>query len=195
MLLTHFYTVRVSFFDSFPINSDDVVMLGDSITEGGEWNELFPLVQMRNRGIAGDTTTGVLPRLQSIVDGKPAAVFLKIGTNDLERVADRQVSYQQYRDIVARIKAGSPSTDIYVQSLLPRAADMREEVEAYNREIQAIASELGVTYIDLYPAFLAEDGSIQDDLTYDELHLTGAGYKLWQSLLEPTVSGYQIRPD
>jgi lysophospholipase L1-like esterase len=188
--LDHIYRVKVSFFDSFPVSADDIVMLGDSITEGGEWNELFPGVQIRNRGIGGDTTTGVLARLQSIIDGKPAALFLKIGTNDFERVSERQVSYQQYRDIVTRVKAGSPSTDIYLQSVLPRAEEMREDVEAYNREIQAIASELGVTYIDLYPAFLAQDGSLQDELTYDELHLNGAGYKLWQSLLQPTVSRY-----
>ena len=188
--IDYMYMVRVSFFDSYPLTSDDVVMLGDSITAGGEWNELFPHLQMKNRGIGGDTTTGVLARLQQIIDARPAAVFLKIGTNDLDRVPERQVSYQQYRDIVSRIKAGSPATDIYLQSLLPRAADMREDVEAYNLEIQAIASDLGVTYIDLYPAFLAGDGSIRDELTYDELHLTGAGYKLWQSLLLPSISRY-----
>ena len=72
---------------------------------------------------------------------------------------------------------------------------MQAEVEAYNHEIQAIATELGVTYVDLYPAFLAENGSIRDELTYDELHLTGAGYKLWQSVLQPTMSRYETRCD
>jgi lysophospholipase L1-like esterase len=105
------------------------------------------------------------------------------------------VSYQQYRDIVSRIQAGSPGTDIYLQSVLPRSAEFRAEVEAYNREIRAIADELGVTYIDLYPAFLAPDGSIRDELTLDEVHLTGAGYRLWQSRLQPTMSGYQTATD
>jgi lysophospholipase L1-like esterase len=104
------------------------------------------------------------------------------------------VSYQQYRKIVSTIQAASPTTDIYVQSVLPGAVEFRDEVEAYNREIRTIASDLGVTYIDLYPDFLAPDGSIRDELTLDETHLTGAGYRLWQSLLEPTMSRYQSPP-
>jgi hexosaminidase len=188
------YVARVSFFDSFPLHGGDIVMLGDSITAGGEWREIYPGLPIKNRGIGGDTTTGVLARLESIVDGRPAAIFLKIGTNDLTLGPQRDESYKQYREIITTIQAKSPGTDIYVQSLLPRDADMRDEVEAYNREIGVIASELGVNYIDLYPAFLAPDGSIRDELTYDDLHLSGEGYLLWQSILEPTINRYQAAP-
>lgn len=188
------YESRVSFFDSFPLDPDDIVMLGDSITEGGEWGEIFPALPIRNRGISGDTTTGVLARLQAIVEAKPRAIFLKIGTNDLTLGPDRDVSYQQYRSIVATIQALSAGTDIYVQSVLPRGVELQDDVEHYNAQISTIANELGVTYIDLYPAFLAPDGSIRDDLTLDEVHLTGSGYRLWQSLLEPTMSIYSQPP-
>lgn len=188
------YESRVSFFDSFPLDPDDIVMLGDSITEGGEWGEIFPALPIRNRGISGDTTTGVLARLQAIVDAKPRAIFLKIGTNDLTLGPERDVSYQQYRSIVATIQALSAGTDIYVQSVLPRGVELQDDVEHYNAQISTIANELGVTYIDLYPAFLAPDGSIRDDLTLDEVHLTGSGYRLWQSLLEPTMSIYSQPP-
>ena len=188
------YESRVSFFDSFPLDPDDIVMLGDSITEGGEWGEIFPALPIRNRGISGDTTTGVLARLQAIVDAKPRAIFLKIGTNDLTLGPERDVSYQQYRSIVATIQALSAGTDIYVQSVLPRGVELQDDVEHYNAQISTIANELGVTYIDLYPAFLAPDGSIRDDLTLDEVHLTGNGYRLWQSLLEPTMSIYSQPP-
>lgn len=190
IVLDEFYAFKTSFFDSYRLQAGDVVMLGDSITDGGRWEELFPEISIKNRGIPGDTTTGVLARMAHIVAAKPAAVFLKIGTNDLTRVPQRAVSYQQYRQIIATIQSGSPNTDIYVQSLLPRSVQFREEVEAYNEEIRALADELNVTYIDLYPAFLAADGSLRDELTRDELHLTGEGYQLWQALLEPSMSGY-----
>lgn len=188
------YDARVSFFESFPLHSGDIVMLGDSITHGGEWNEVFPALPIKNRGISGDTTAGVLARLQSVVERKPAAIFLKIGTNDLAIEPQRDVSYQQYRNIIATIQASSPATDIYVQSLLPRAAEFQSDVEDYNIEIRSMANDLGVTYIDLYPAFLAPDGSLRDELTFDETHLTGSGYRLWQSLLEPTMSRYSQEP-
>jgi lysophospholipase L1-like esterase len=185
--LERFAAARISFFESFPVAQGDVVMLGDSITAGGEWSEMVPGLPIRNRGISGDTTTDVLARLDPIVAARPVAVFLKIGTNDLSRGPDRAASYQQYRQIVTRMQAGSPATAIFLQSVLPREAALREEVEAYNRQIRAIADELGVTYIDLYPAFLAADGSIRDELTLDELHLSGEGYRVWQSLLEPVM--------
>lgn len=122
------------FFESFPGAQDDVVMLGDSITAGGEWSEMFPGVPIRNRGISGDTTSDVLLRLDPIVAAKPAAVFLKIGTNDLNRGPDRGYELPiGIEQIVSRIQAGSPTTAIFLQSVLPREAAMREEVGAYNR--------------------------------------------------------------
>lgn len=184
------YTARVSFFNSYPVHGDNIVMLGDSITQGGEWREMFPDLPLINRGIGGDTTTGVLARLDGLAAGQPAAVFLKIGTNDLTFVPDREVSFQQYRDIITTLQSAAPETDIYVQSLLPRSAEYRDEIEAFNHEIRIIADDRGVHYIDLYPSFLAEDGSIRDELTYDELHLSGDGYQLWQSILESAMAAY-----
>lgn len=189
--LDRLYMARVSFFSSYPVHAGSIVMLGDSITEGGEWAEIFPGLPLVNRGIGGDTTTGVLARLDSLVEGHPRAIFLKIGTNDLTLVPEREISLRQYRDIITTIQSGSPETAIYVQSLLPRSGDYREEVEGYNLEIRSIADELGVEFIDLYPSFLAADGSIRDELTYDELHLSGDGYRLWQSLLGPVMDSYR----
>lgn len=176
---------RTSFFERHPVKPQDIVFLGDSITEGGEWNELFPGANTRNRGIGGDTTTGVLERLNQITRGEPGAVFIKIGTNDLTHgPSERQQSYAQYRSIVSRILQESPRTTVYLQSILPREEKYRDEVEAFNLEIQDIAGDLSVTYIDLYPHFLAEDGSISNEFSNDELHLKGEGYDLWlQQLL------------
>ena len=117
------------------------------------------------------------------------AVFLKVGTNDLTRQPfDPQASYSRYAMIVQRIQQESPSTVIVVQSLLPRAAAHRAEVEAFNQQIEQIAAAAGVTFVNLYPHFLADDGSIGDDLSNDELHLTGSGYRLWQEVLAPVLA-------
>ena len=180
---------KVSFFETFPVTSSDVVFLGDSITQGGEWAELFPSLTVKNRGIGGDTTTGVLERLHQVTNGQPSALYIKIGTNDLTHGPDqRDTSYQQYKDIIARVQKKSPSTHIYLQSLLPRSVDYRAQVESFNSEIERLAAEMGVTYIDLYTHFLDPDGSIADDFSNDELHLNGQGYLLWQSLLQPYLN-------
>jgi lysophospholipase L1-like esterase len=183
---------KVSFFDSYAINAEDVVFLGDSITQGGLWPEIFPGIAVKNRGIGGDTTTGVLARLDQIISGQPRAVFLNIGTNDLTHgPEDRRTSYHQYRLIIERIQKNSPATSIYVQSLLPRAASYREDIEDFNSEIQEMANDLDVTFVNLYPHFLSSDGGIYVHLSNDELHLMGDGYQLWGQLLSPMIEPYR----
>lgn len=177
----------VSQFELLGVEAGDVVFLGDSITSGGRWNELFPGVPTRNRGIAGDLTSSVLSRLRQVTEGKPSKVFLKIGTNDLHaRVPEEEIS-SNVGTIVDRIRADAGAR-VYVQSVLPRGADWREAIESLNERLRATAETHGATWVDLYPLFLdPEDGSIRDELTNDELHLLGAGYLVWRNFIEPLV--------
>jgi lysophospholipase L1-like esterase len=182
----------LSFFETYPVAPEDVVFLGDSITETGLWPEIFPDLPVRNRGRGGDTVALLAERLDQVVSGRPRAIFLNIGTNDLTHgPVDREVSYRQYREIIDHIRQASPSTAIHVQSLLPRGVKFRGEIEAFNVELQKMARKTGVNYVDLYPHFLAEDGSIRDDLSNDELHLLGEGYALWAQLLAPHIDSYR----
>ena len=66
----------VSQFELLSVQPGDTVFLGDSITEAGKWYELFPQSNVRNRGIGGDVTTGIIARLDQITDGQPALIHL-----------------------------------------------------------------------------------------------------------------------
>ena len=63
---------RSSLFNKLSITSKDIVFIGNSITNGAEWNELFPQKRVKNRGISGDTSEGVFDRLDAVVNVKPA---------------------------------------------------------------------------------------------------------------------------
>lgn len=188
--ITPTHAQRVSHFEAFAAEPGDVVFLGDSITEGGRWEEIFPGARARNRGIGGDTTTGVLARLEQVSERRPAQVFLLIGTNDLfAGVPEAQIA-ENVAAITTRIRAGSPEAQLFVQSVLPRAAKYRARVESLNARLREIARDDGATFVDLYPHFLdARDGSIRDDLSNDELHLMGPGYRVWRE----QIAGY-VRP-
>ncbi len=121
-----YYRLRMDLFAATPLGAGDIVFLGDSITEGAEWNELFPDLPVRDRGISGDTTAGVLARLDTVTASRPAAVFLLIGTNELAPSLDPAPSLARQREILERIRRESPDTRVFVQSLLPRAAAFRE---------------------------------------------------------------------
>ena len=74
-LFSTYYHQRVSLFRSLPQTTGDIVFLGNSITDGGEWTEMFADQKVKNRGISGDITPGLLNRLDEVYNRKPAKVF------------------------------------------------------------------------------------------------------------------------
>lgn len=78
-----YYYQRASLFEQLPTSSDDILFIGNSITDGGEWSELFQNPHVKNRGISGDTTWRVYDRISVLLKGKPAQIFLMIGINNV----------------------------------------------------------------------------------------------------------------
>jgi Lysophospholipase L1 and related esterases len=181
------YLQRVSFFEAHPAQKGDIIFLGDSLTAGGNWDELFPGLPIKNRGINADTTSGVLARLDCLIQGQPAAVFILIGTNDLPwyEYHDDETILQNYRQILEKIKLGSPHTRLFVESIFPRAHLYAERVRGLNARLQALAESQGATYIDIYSRLADANGDLRADLNNDHLHLLAAGYQLWAEALAP----------
>jgi len=166
------------------IQPGDIVFLGDSLTSRADWSKLFPTLPTHNSGYPGDATDDVLKRLTRITKARPARVFLLIGTNDLTRQIPIDSIAGNVAKIIATLQSASPGTRIYVQSVLPRAADFQLRVETLNQALRAVTQAHNADWINLYPLFLdAADGSIRNDLSCDELHLTDSGYMLWQQAL------------
>ena len=112
-----------------------VVFLGDSITQGwgGGLGAAFPGVKVANRGISGDTTRGVLIRLQDdVLALDPAAVVLLIGTNDLEEGATPEVIAGNLKLILAALEKHDPQ---HADRALPGVPELGDE-EAPGRQDQ-----------------------------------------------------------
>ena len=180
------YERLVSQFEGFTVQSSDVVFLGDSITQGGAWHELFPNRLVRNRGIGGDTTKGILNRLHQVTNGNPSQVFLLIGTNDVSFGETDETIVNNIVTIIERITDESPETQVFVQSILPRGASYQERIETLNSKIRAAIGDRA-EWIDLYSLLLDEDGYIADRYSNDELHLLGAGYAVWKKAIASQV--------
>lgn len=175
-------------YEVLEVQPGDTVFLGDSITYGGRWHEIFPDSPVRQRGIDGDTSAGVLGRLTPIAAAKPGQVFLLIGTNDLFFGVPEEAIVTNISEIVDRIHAASPETEVFVQSVLPRAARYQARIESLNASLQEAVAEK-VIWINLYPLFLDEaKTSIDNDLSNDELHLLGPGYLIWRDAIASLVA-------
>jgi lysophospholipase L1-like esterase len=172
-----------------PLDAGDVVFLGDSLTGDCPWSELFENRHLKNRGIGGDTTQGVLDRLNSITKAKPSKIFLMIGINDLANGFSESAILDNYRQILLRIMEGSPETSIYVQSILPTNAlkgHNHEVITALNSRLSQTCNELGANFIDLYSRFV-KDRHLNEAYTYDGLHLNGSGYHVWKEAIAGLV--------
>jgi lysophospholipase L1-like esterase len=172
----------------------DIVMLGDSITEGGKWPDLLPGLRVLNRGIWGDTSEGVLTRLSEIIRRRPRFVFLMIGINDVARdgIAPEQVD-RNIRLIVRALRENQ--IGVVVQSVLfvsgPSEANPR--IARLNVFIQDIAADETIPFLDLNP-ILAPAGSLLPEVTYDGLHLSDRGYLLWAEALLRTLRFHGFGP-
>ncbi|MBD5288642.1 MAG: GDSL family lipase [Bacteroides sp.] len=187
---------KVSQFDSLPVYPEDIVFLGNSITDGGHFNELFEMPNIKNRGISSDVINGVAKRLTQVTKGHPAKIFLLIGINDVAQNVSAPKLIKKYEDLVDSIISQSPETKLYLQSVMPVNHSFKRYKTLYgkdkviidfNKGIKEIAEKKGVTYIDLWPMLADSEGRLKRAYTNDGLHLSGAGYKAWTKGIDKYV--------
>ncbi|MBR5640405.1 MAG: hypothetical protein IKW83_11885 [Muribaculaceae bacterium] len=184
-----YYVRRATHFDDLPVYRNDIIMLGNSLTDGAEWNELFRNPNVKNRGIIGDIVQGLYERMEPILQGQPRKIFILSGVNDVSHGVDGDSIGRVMEKLIVLIKERSPRTEIYLQSMLPFNTDVqmwkllagREQVVIDgNRAMEEVCKRQGVTWINLYPLFVDKNGKLREDLTNDGLHLLGPGYLIWR---------------
>jgi lysophospholipase L1-like esterase len=186
------YKAQVEKFRAAPHSKKDVVFLGNSITARTDWSMLLDLPNARNRGISGDISFGVLERLDEVISGKPAKVFLLIGINDISRNIPDSLVSGNISKIVDRIQKGAKRTKVFVYTLMPVNSSFGKFKNHYNKDehilwvndqIRKLAAK-NVTVIDIYPDFLDAENRLRAELTNDGLHPNAAGYEIFKAKLK-----------
>lgn len=183
------YRSRKSVFELCAFRSD-VVMLGDSITDwGGDFmNAEYPNLRIRNMGISGDTTDGILNRMDSALKSCPKKAFIMVGLNDLNRRKSVDAVFDSYKQIVSKLR--KEGIQVYVQSTLYPSdyglRNLKPSITDMNRRLQAYCLESHSTYIDLNST-LCPNQELDQRYTVDGTHLTGEGYAQWARLLRPHI--------
>ena len=188
----NYYKIKVSIFENMPRTESGIVFLGDSLTDYVKFDELFPDLNTKNRGIAGDTTVGVLNRIDEVVSLKPSKLFLLIGTNDIVFNMKAEETVSNIKKIIEIFNEKSPNTVIYVQTLFPvnhNLGDKRrphKAIRAINNGIKKLSEEMNFVLIDTYSLF-AENGEMPERYTVDGVHLNGAGVVRWVEFLSKWI--------
>jgi lysophospholipase L1-like esterase len=179
----------------------ELLLMGDSITdfwrnETGNFagkqvlDEYFGHWKIANFGIAGDTTQGVLYRLQN-GEGEgfsPRAIMLMIGTNNTRANNAGEIA-EGVGAVVLQLQRSFPEANILLLGIFPRGrADdpVRGEIAEINQIVSALDDGEMVHYLDIGEVFLDADGNIPADVMSDGLHPGPAGYRLWaEAVKEP----------
>jgi (4-O-methyl)-D-glucuronate---lignin esterase len=182
----------------------ELLLVGDSITDFWRNTEgpyagkpvldkHFGQWKVANFGIAGDTTQGVLYRLQN-GEGQgfsPRAIMLMIGTNNTARNSAAEIA-EGIGAVVLELQKDFPQAKILLLGVFPRGRPndpVRATIADINRTISKLHDGQRVHYLDIGAKFLAPDGTIPTDVMSDLLHPTPKGYEIWaQAVKEPLTA-------
>jgi lysophospholipase L1-like esterase len=183
------------------------ILAGDSLSlwfptellpEGKNW---------LNQGISGETSQGLLKRLNIFDRTKPEAIFVMIGINDLIRGTRDEVILNNHEQIITHLRRVHPTAEIVVQSILPHGAEQatwqgrdkllaitNNRIRRLNERLRSISAKQGVKFLDLYPLFTNSKGNLRQEFTTDGLHLNREGYIVWRSALQ-IYSNMELKPE
>ncbi|MEC4817507.1 MAG: SGNH/GDSL hydrolase family protein [Scytonema sp. PMC 1069.18] len=173
------------------------ILVGDSLSLWFPFN-LLPLNKSwLNQGISGETSTGLLKRLELFDSTQPETIFVMIGINDLIRGESDKTILDNHRQIMRYLRKAHPKSQIVVQSILPHGheeatwegkekllAIPNSRIRRLNQQLRDMAKEESVKYLDLHPLFANKLGNLRPELSTDGLHLNSQGYLVWSSALQ-----------
>lgn len=161
---------------------DKIVMLGDSITQGGSSPKGFITlmqkavdekhkdlgVKLVNKGISGNKVTDLQQRLQKdVLDLKPNVVFIYIGINDVWHWDlggnHKGTTPEQFegglKEIIGKIKAGGARVILCTPTVIGEKTDGSNKQDKmlgeYSELSRKVATETSVELCDLNKAFTA----------------------------------------
>lgn len=176
------YQNKVFSFEHNTVGEFDVVFVGDSLTDEGMWNEYFDSVRIANRGVYGDTTRGVLERMDTILSTHADTAFVLLGVNDIFMGAAVDEIVERYREIVDLLLRDG--MDVYIQSTLfalGKHAVNNKVLELNDQLVEIAESRSNAVYVDVISSLTEEH------YKNDAIHLNAYGYLEWSSIIREYV--------
>ncbi|MGE5437534.1 MAG: GDSL-type esterase/lipase family protein [Syntrophothermus sp.] len=187
------YHQQIGLYEVYKDKQYDIVMLGNSITQGVNWMELLGRTNIANRGISSDILEGFAARIEYIYKLNPKYVFIMGGINDIYNRYPIQDIFKNYTYLISLLK--TRDINIVVQSTLyvnPKwkyAEERNKEVENLNNLLESYCKNNNIEFIDLNKK-LSKNKVLNIDYTYDGLHLNGKGYKIWGEEVEKMLKKF-----
>lgn len=179
----------------------NLICLGDSLTfgpgvrVGQKWTTLAASedLHITNWGVSGDTTGGMLARLQTLLQSPPAqrpTVLIMGGTNDIFFSGSHTAARGNLAAMVHQLRAGGFPTLVGIPlPIVPEDAphkwaglahfqDAALLLEEYRRWLWVFCETFGIPVVDFWLDYVNQDGSVRRDLFLDGLHPNAEGHQI-----------------
>ncbi|MEA1919584.1 MAG: GDSL-type esterase/lipase family protein [Campylobacterota bacterium] len=168
----------------------NIIMLGDSLSFRNDWNSMLKREDIINKGSDGDTSSGLLYRLDRIALDKVRAVCIMIGINDIGQGGRAKEIFERYEMIVRHFMKHNIEliiqSTLYVSELFYEYESINGEVDLLNRKLKALAKKHDIVFLDVN-IHLSTKGALQGIYTHDGVHLNARAYEVWSRYLYPLL--------
>jgi lysophospholipase L1-like esterase len=172
-------------------NNNTIVFFGDSLTEWGNWETLFPNINIINLGIAGNSTGNMLNRANDAMLRHAHQIFLLAGINDLGSGVLPHTVSENIRKLMAIFKIQAPKATLHIVSILPVNTHLWNnpklsvnKIVTTNTLLCELAEDIKVRFANIHYAFANSEGLLDSTLSNDGLHLNSKGYTLYKTTIE-----------
>lgn len=182
---------------------DDALFIGDSQTKGlmtySQISEhatfycqtsltIFDLFKRSKAFIREDGEKKTLE--QALGEHRFGKIYLMLGINEMG-TGTPEYFFEEYASAVMKIRQMQPDAIIFVQSIMHVAEQKNASdpifnnfnIEVRNVELQTLADDRNIFYLDVNEAVCDENGNLFEGWTYDQIHLKAKHYPLWEEYL------------
>lgn len=175
-----------------PPPREGIVFVGSSSIRLWDLPKSFPDRRVVNHGFGGSQLCHSVHFFDRLVTPlRPHTVVLYAGDNDIAAGKSPEQVHQDFQAFVAKLHEALPETRLVYIAIKPSLArwKLADKIRAANSLIlDSSHDDALVTYLDVWPAMLGDDGKPRKELfREDGLHLNEAGYGLWNEQLRPQL--------
>lgn len=173
------------------VNSENLILFtgSSSIRFWKSLSEDFPNHNVLNNGFGGSEMSDLLRYANDLViQYQPKQVFIYEGDNDIAAGRSLEQIMKNAKDLAQLIKTQLPQCDVVFISAKPSIArqSMFKKYRQFNGMLNQWCTENGMTFIDVWPFMLDQEGKLREDIfREDKLHMNATGYAIWKDVVRP----------
>jgi lysophospholipase L1-like esterase len=177
---------------AFPGRTINIVMFGNSLTEGSDWTSNLKRIDVHNSGKGGFVTRQLKGIVRShVINYKPKICFIEGGINDIGNGFSTKETVENFKSIVDSLKANNIIPVLSLTVYQHNREKTKNKIDSINVLVKKYAIDNKIDYFDLNEK-LSANRSLKAKYTTDGTHLTKEAYPIWTEEVNKVLEKYNL---